>query len=225
MLDVMHCNQKAVLLLKRGRITLQGSDSTPLRVEIVTFGQQSMIIDGKQLAVLIQTQPGTVSLEKLKMGQIDLNLFVLICFADRPGFLAFLNFLETRNLACDVANRIQFADLPLNKEAYNKAFSKHLLQQDSFFLLRCSSVSNAEEFWEEDEDEHRKKTTLLGSRSYRVLIKPPRKLIALFLPKHIPKVLVLDSSGSIRILDDDRNSSPAPKKANEHFNVADIDQI
>lgn len=70
LIDVLHCQQKAVLMLKRNRVTVQSKDDdgVPLRVEINIFSKQAFLIDGKQLTLLIQTQPGQVDLDKIKAG-------------------------------------------------------------------------------------------------------------------------------------------------------------
>ena len=91
------------------------------------------VVDGKQLAVLIQAKPGHVSLEKLRSGEVDLNLFVMIHFNEIASFLGLFDYLANFNIGLESngsksANNLRFYELALNKETYNKAFSQHILQ-------------------------------------------------------------------------------------------------
>lgn len=106
----------------------------------------------------------------------------------------------------------------LNREAYMKQFSQHILQQDSFFLLRCSTFD-----FEDSDEENPQLEDTLQTKSYKVLVKPARKLIALFVPKHIPRLLQLNRNGTLSLLEDERSVSPV--KFSEQFAVTDVDQI
>lgn len=66
----------------------------------------------------------------------------------------------------------------------------------------------------------------LNKKIYRVLIKPNRRVIALFVPSHIQKIVTLNSNGTILLYDwDDRQTTLAPLKITESFTLAEVEQV
>jgi hypothetical protein len=63
----------------------------------------------------------------------------------------------------------------------------------------------------------------LNNRTYQVLIKPNRNIITFFVPKHLQKIITLNSNGSVTLFDwNERATSISAHRVYESYQISDI---
>ena len=73
-------------------------------------------------------------------------------------------------------------------------------------------------------DKEMQELSKLNNRIYQVLIKPNRKLITFFVPKHLQKVITLNSNGSLTFFDfNERATNISVHRVYESYKISDID--